>query len=109
MLVPPPPLGLKIVLRLLVDGAGSACLGAAGGGGTEKRARSCSSVSRIRLVISWFCSNALVNIFGGANLGQVQSKGAAQGQGTYGSSAIEAEQSDICSRYASRSVIVCNS
>ena len=40
VLVPPPPLGLKMVLRLLVDGAGSACLGAAGGGGTENRARS---------------------------------------------------------------------
>jgi hypothetical protein len=65
----PPPLGLKTVLRLLVDAAGSACLGAAGGGGTENRARSCSSVSRIRLVISWFCSNAFVKIFGGANLG----------------------------------------
>jgi hypothetical protein len=72
MLVPP-PFELKMVLRLLVDAAGSACFGAAGGGGTENRARSCSSVSRIRLVISWFWSNAFVKIFGGANLGRVQS------------------------------------
>jgi hypothetical protein len=64
----PAPLGLKTVLRLLVDAAGSVCLGAAGGGGTEKRARSCSSVSRIRLVISWFWSSAFVNILDGAKL-----------------------------------------
>lgn len=73
VLVPPPPLGLKMVLRLLVDGAGSACLGAAGGGGTENRARSWISVSLIKLVISWFWSKALVKILGGANLGCVQS------------------------------------
>jgi len=68
MLAPGPPFGLKMVFRLLVDGAGSACLGAAGGGGTENRARSCSSVSLIRLVISWFCNSAFVKILGGANL-----------------------------------------
>lgn len=106
--MPAPPLGLNMVLRLFADGAGSVCLVAAGGGGTEKRARSCSSVSRIRLVISWFCSNALVKIFGGANLGRVQSGGVVKGRRTYGSSAIDAEHSEICSRWASRSVMVCN-
>lgn len=39
-----------------------------GGGGTEKRARSCGSVSRIRDVMSWFERRALVKIFGGGNL-----------------------------------------
>lgn len=74
-LAPPPdmlapgPLGLKMVLRRLVAVAGSACLGGAGGGGTENKARSCSSVSLIRLVMSWFWSSALVKILGGANLG----------------------------------------
>lgn len=70
----PPPAGLKMVLRRLVDADGSACLGGAGGGGTEKRARSCSSVSRIRLVISWFWRRAFVKIFGGANLACCQTR-----------------------------------
>lgn len=68
VVAPGPPLGLKMVLRRLVDVGGSACFGAAGGGGTEKRARSCASVSRIKLVISWFWRSALVNILGGAKL-----------------------------------------
>lgn len=71
VVAPGPPLGLKMVLRRLVDVGGSACFGAAGGGGTEKRARSCASVSRIKLVISWFCRSALVNILGGAKLDAV--------------------------------------
>lgn len=39
-----------------------------GGGGTEKRARSWGSVSRMRDVMSWFERRALVKIFGGGNL-----------------------------------------
>jgi hypothetical protein len=42
-----------------------------GGGGTEKRARSCGSVSRMRDVMSWFERRALVKILGGGNLCQV--------------------------------------
>jgi len=42
-----------------------------GGGGTEKRARSCGSVSRMREVISGVESSALVKIFGGGKLGGV--------------------------------------
>lgn len=83
VVAPGPALGLKMVLRLLEDVGGSACLGAAGGGGTEKRARSWASVSRIRLVMSWFCSSALVNILGGAKLDAVQ-KGMHGGSGTVG-------------------------
>jgi hypothetical protein len=39
------------------------------GGGTEKRARSCSSVSRIREVMSGVERRALVKILGGGKLG----------------------------------------
>lgn len=63
----PPPFALNTVFRLFADANGSACL-VGGGGGTENRARSWSSVSRIKLVISWFCSSELVNCFGGAKL-----------------------------------------
>lgn len=42
-----------------------------GGGGTEKRARSCGSVSRIRLVMSGAERRALVKIWGGGKLGGV--------------------------------------
>lgn len=42
-----------------------------GGGGTEKRARSCGSVSRIKAVMSWDARRALVKILGGGNLGVV--------------------------------------
>lgn len=44
-----------------------------GGGGTEKRARSCGSVSRIREVISGVERSAFVNILGGGKLGGVVS------------------------------------
>src|SRR5271163_3265062 len=40
-------------------------------GSTEKSARSCGSVSRIRFVISWFPSRALVKIFGGGKLSHI--------------------------------------
>lgn len=40
-----------------------------GGGGTEKRARSWGSVSRIREVMSEAERRALVKILGGGNLG----------------------------------------
>jgi hypothetical protein len=95
-----------MVLRRLLDVGGSACFGAAGGGGTEKRARSCASVSRIRLVISWFCNSALVNILGGAKLDSAQNDavGGCLGR-AYCSSAIDAEQSEICSRWLSSSVM----
>jgi hypothetical protein len=39
-----------------------------GGGGTEKRARSCGSVSRIKDVMSAVESSAFVKIFGGGKL-----------------------------------------
>ena len=39
-----------------------------GGGGTEKSARSCASVSRIREVISGLERRALVKILGGGKL-----------------------------------------
>lgn len=95
-----------MVLRLLVDVGGSACLGAAGGGGTEKRARSCASVSRIRLVMSWVCSSAFVNILGGAKLDAVQMDARWRTEGrAYCNSAMDAEQSDICSRWLSSSVM----
>lgn len=80
-LAPPPPilplplvLALKTVLRRLwllleVKGEGSGWEAAGlGGGGTEKRARSCDSVSRIRVVISCWWSRAFVNILGGGKL-----------------------------------------
>jgi hypothetical protein len=47
-------------------------LGVAAAGGTEKSALSCDSVSRIKLVMSWDWSSALVNILGGGNLGHGQ-------------------------------------
>lgn len=65
----PALLGSKTVFRLL--DADSCALGAGGGGGTEKRARSCDSVSRMRAVMSWGCSSALVKILGGGKLGVV--------------------------------------
>jgi hypothetical protein len=80
VVAPGPPLGLKMVLRRLLEVGGSACFGAAGGGGTEKRARSCASVSRIRLVMSWFCSSALVNILGGAKLDGAQNGAVGRGK-----------------------------
>lgn len=53
-----------------------------GGGARWKRARSCASVSRIRAVMSWVERRALVKILGPWK----------------GSSAIELEQREICSR-----------
>lgn len=50
-----------------MDDEGAGC-----GGGTEKRARSWGSVSRIRDVISGVERRAFVNIFGGGNLGGVR-------------------------------------
>lgn len=46
--------------------AGAAAGG--GGGGTEKSARSWDSVSRMREVMSWLLSRALVKILGGGKL-----------------------------------------
>lgn len=43
-------------------------VGAGGGGGTENKARSCASVSRINDVISWLERRAFVKIFGLGNL-----------------------------------------
>lgn len=42
--------------------------GGGGGGGTEKRARSCASVSRISVVMSGLVRRALVKILGGGKL-----------------------------------------
>lgn len=44
-------------------------MGGGGGGGTEKRARSCGSVSRIREVMSGVERRAFVKIFGRGKLG----------------------------------------
>ena len=52
------------------DDSGLGFVGGGGGGGTEKRARSCASVSRIREVMSGFERSALVKIFGGGKLGK---------------------------------------
>lgn len=43
-----------------------------GGGGTENRARSCVSVSRIRDVMSWLEMRAFVKIFGDGKLLEVR-------------------------------------
>lgn len=61
-----------------------------GGGGTENKARSWGSVSRIREVMSEVERRALVNILGGGK----------------GRVAIDSEESEICSRWRSRSGIV---
>lgn len=50
-------------------GAAAAAAGGGGGGGTEKSARSCDSVSRIREVMSWLDRSALVKILGAGKLG----------------------------------------
>lgn len=42
--------------------------GGGGGAGTEKRARSWDSVSRMSDVMSWFDNRAFVKIFGGGKL-----------------------------------------
>jgi hypothetical protein len=66
-----PPATLKTVCRR-ADGFGASaflwCVAVGGGGGTEKRARSWASVSRIREVMSGLESRALVKIFGGGKL-----------------------------------------
>jgi hypothetical protein len=61
---------LKTVCRreLEVEGYGAEAVGCGCGGGTEKRARSCGSVSRIREVISGVDRRALVKILGGGKL-----------------------------------------
>lgn len=66
-----PAATLKTVCRretLLCSDVGSGFVTGGGGGGTENRARSWVSVSRINEVMSWLESRALVNIFGGGNL-----------------------------------------
>lgn len=82
-MVTSPALTLKTVCRReedLVAAAGCCCCwGSSGceegegraGGGTEKRARSWVSVSRMREVMSWFERRALVKILGGGKLGFV--------------------------------------
>lgn len=69
-MVTEPEATLKTVLRRVVpdvDESGEVWV-VDGGGGTEKRARSWDSVSRIRAVISWLDRSAFVKIFGGGNL-----------------------------------------
>jgi hypothetical protein len=51
------------------------------GGGTEKRARSCGSVSRIRSVMSEVLRSALVKTFGGGKLRGVSWDGEGLGEG----------------------------
>ena len=51
-----------------------------GGGGTENRARSCGSVSRIRDVISGVESSAFVKILGGGKLGGVSEGSLSEGE-----------------------------
>lgn len=69
-----PAVTLKTVWRRedLLAGAGSEdcgwCAVGGGGGGTEKRARSWASVSRIKEVMSWLERRALVKILGGGKL-----------------------------------------
>jgi hypothetical protein len=68
-----PEATLKTVWRLPDDfffsgSAGLRIVEGGGGGGTEKRARSWGSVSRMRDVISWLERRALVKIFGRGNL-----------------------------------------
>lgn len=58
------PVALKIVFRLF----DSEAFGAGGGGGTEKSARSCDSVSRISVVMSCERRSAFVKTLGGGNL-----------------------------------------
>lgn len=56
-----------------------------GGGGTEKRARSWGSVSRIRVVMSGVERRALVKILGGGKLGGVSwFWGGVEGEGRTG-------------------------
>lgn len=67
-----PAVTLKTVWRredLVASEDGGGCWAeGGGGGGTEKRARSCASVSRIREVMSWFERRAFVKILGGGKL-----------------------------------------
>lgn len=70
-MVTSPAATLKTVCRretLLCSGVGSGFVTGGGGGGTENRARSWVSVSRISEVMSWLDSRALVKILGGGNL-----------------------------------------
>lgn len=82
------------------------------GGGTEKRARSWGSVSRIREVMSGVERRALVKILGGGKLvglliwvgdWRLELDGK---RGGYGSVAIDSEQRDICSKWRERRDIV---
>lgn len=65
-----PPATLKMVCRRFVGfgGSGAWVVAFGGGGGTEKRARSWASVSRIKDVMSWLERRALVKILGGGKL-----------------------------------------
>lgn len=69
-MVTSPPATLKTVCRRDegLGGSGFWLVAGGGGGGTEKRARSCASVSRMSDVMSWLERRALVNILGGGNL-----------------------------------------
>lgn len=58
---------------MVSEGSGCGWADGGGGGGTEKRARSWVSVSRIREVISWLERRALVNILGGGKLFMISS------------------------------------
>ena len=52
-----------------LGGSGFWLVAGGGGAGTEKRARSWASVSRMRDVMSWLERRALVKILGGGKLG----------------------------------------
>jgi hypothetical protein len=100
MVLPPvvtsPDATLKTVcLRLLAfSGYGVDAVGRACGGGTEKRARSWGSVSRISKVMSCVERRALVKIFGGGKLGGVSRNGQYQNY-AYGRVAIDSEERAI--------------
>lgn len=84
-------------------------MGKGAGGGTEKRARSWGSVSRIREVMSGVESMAFVKILGGGKLVVcmlVGHKGLVLVLSTYERVAIDSEESAICSRWRDRSAIV---
>lgn len=91
----------KTVCRLLLvfSGYGVLAEAEAWGGGTEKRARSCGSVSLIKRVMSVVLRRALVKIFGGGKLRGVRWDCGRVGEiGLYGRVAIDSEERAICSR-----------
>ena len=102
-----PPATLKTVCRR-IEGAGSGgWLANGGGGGTEKSARSWTSVSRIRLVMSGLASSAFENMRGGGKLRSVSlvSKGRVCCRlctRAYGRLSMPLQLAEICSRWPAR-------